>query len=109
MHQDKQVVALILPFGAIKPLQKKRVQQNDVIKRAPVKAQTTGTKGEKRDGNNVFYLFHVLIWWKVKVSSSLHPDHIILHVHHDLFTVYFCCTLSCFVLIDFFTIQGFEK
>lgn len=56
VHQDKQVVALILPFSAIKPLQKKRVQQNDVIKRAPVKAQTTGTKGEKRDGNIIYFM-----------------------------------------------------
>ncbi len=43
MLRDEQLVALILKSCAIKPLQKKRVQQDDVLKRAPVKPQTMET------------------------------------------------------------------
>ncbi len=39
-YQDKQLLALILQLGAIKLLQKKRAQGDDVIKWAPVKPQT---------------------------------------------------------------------
>ncbi len=40
MHQDKKLLALILKSGAIKVLQKKRAQRDDVIKSVPVKPQT---------------------------------------------------------------------
>ncbi len=39
VHGDKYKVAPILQSGAIIPLQKKKVQQDDVIKRMPVKSQ----------------------------------------------------------------------
>ncbi len=39
VHGDKQWVALILQLGAIKPLQKKRVQRDVLIKRAAVKPE----------------------------------------------------------------------
>lgn len=43
-RKKKQLVALILQSGAVEPLQEKRAQQSDVIKRAPVKPR-------KHDGN----------------------------------------------------------
>ncbi len=39
-HRAKQLVALILPLGAIKLLQKKRVQRDGIIKRELLKPQT---------------------------------------------------------------------
>ena len=47
--QDKQLVVLIFQSGAIKPLQKKRMQQDNVIKRTLVKLQTME--------NNITYQF----------------------------------------------------
>lgn len=40
-HQDKQLVMPNLQLGGVKLLQKKKAQRDDVIKKAPVKRETT--------------------------------------------------------------------
>ncbi len=52
---------LILQSGAIKPLQKKKMQGDDVIKRAPVKPQMVENHVE--DIMEIWHLclFHVLV------------------------------------------------
>lgn len=47
-YKNKQLVALI---SAVKPLQKKRVHQNNVIKRVSVKQMVTTTVCRKDDGH----------------------------------------------------------
>lgn len=60
------MVALVFQSGAIKPLQKKRAPQEDVIKRAPVKPPKTMGN---HDGNLAFMFVSCinwrssLIWW----------------------------------------------
>lgn len=68
-HQDKRLVTFILQLRAIQPLQKKSVQQDDVIQRMAVKHQTMENHVEKQDGNIAFVFFHVLIWGTIQ---SLH-------------------------------------
>lgn len=54
-HRNKLVVALMIQSGAIKPLKKKREQQDDIIKSA---YQTTNEqKGIGKHNGNMIFLF----------------------------------------------------
>ena len=65
VHRDKQSVAVILQSGAIIPLQNKRAQRDDVIKRAPIKSHNEPC-------NMAFMFVSCTISRNIAVSSSVH-------------------------------------
>lgn len=62
---------LILQSGVSRPLEKKRLQRDDVIKRAPVKPQTNGNNVEKHDANVAFTFVSWIDLRNVTVLSLL--------------------------------------
>lgn len=73
LPQDKQLVALILQSDAIKSLQKKRVQQDGILKREAIKPQTVANLLENMMERQ--YLFIPCInLRKVSVSTVLHTE-----------------------------------
>lgn len=68
VYQDKLLVMLILQSGAIKSLQKKRAQRDDVIKRTPVKLQTHENNVETWWKYCISVMSHVLIWGRLQIT-----------------------------------------
>lgn len=60
-HKDRQLVAKTLQPGAVKPLQRKRAQQDDIIKRPPAKLQSMKKHIENIMEIQLLCYFHVLI------------------------------------------------
>ncbi len=85
------------PVSAIKPLQKKKTKRDDVIERAPVKAQRM--ENHVQDTMKIwhFCLFYVLLWgrlqpphhstqiWCFQLFSGCFMDAIIVCFHFTLF------------------------
>lgn len=72
-HWDKQLVVPILQSGAIKPLEKERLQQNAVINWAPIKLQTNKSTLENMMEIRHWSLFHVLNRRRLQYSYRSAP------------------------------------
>lgn len=96
-HWEQERLMLILQSGASRPLEKKRLQRDDVIKRAPVKPQTNGNNIEKNDANVAFMFASCIDLRNVTALSRL--TYLMFSSLHWTLSL-FHCTVLHFAFID---------